>query len=339
MSARLLLVYKYRNLWLRTPVCHLGPANRASELGLFATLPAIDARLGLDRTKSASSELYPVQSELSGVHAAGLPIFELIQAKPEPIRFFAFLISYPFGIYFSFTYTESLYALLTMGTFAALAQQHPVRGAIFSALLAATRVTGIFMVPIVAAKLLTPAWEYLRQGDMRPALKNALTALPVLFIAPLGLAAFMAFLYVHTGDALAFLHIETAWNRTPGDPFVPLAAGLFGAFQPSLAATVKYDSLFLSVCGIAGLAMAGWLLKQRRFGESWFLSATVLAAASTGLVSLERYVLANPVFMIFLFLLLSTGTRKRFLPYFILLGAAVQAYALHLWLEGSPLLI
>lgn len=263
----------------------------------------------------------------------------LLRAAPDPLLLFGFLVSFPYGIYFSLPYTESLYAALTIAAFLELEAQHALRSSIFSSLLGATRVTGILMLPAAAARLLQVAWPQIRQGKWQSAMPRLADWVLPLAIMPVGLLLFMAYLYMHVGNALAFIHIQAAWQRTSGNPFTQLLAGLGAAIYPGLTQAVRSDSILLSCCGIAGLLLSFWIARRGHFAEAVFLSLTVLTAASTGLISLQRFVLSNPVFLLFLFLLLSTGWRRRFLPYLIALSAALQLYFLHLWLHSSPWLV
>lgn len=256
----------------------------------------------------------------------------LIQKAPNPFLFFGFLVSFPFGLYFSFTYTESLYALLTLAVFTALAQQQKARACLLASLLSATRVTGILILPVLAVQLLWLAFTLLHRGQKAAAARQLAYALPLLAIVPLGLALFMAYLYLHVGDALAFIHVQAAWHRTSGNPFLQLATGLTAIYAPGLNLVTRCYWVFLSLCGIGGLILAVWIGKAGHLAEAWFLGMTVLVAASAGLLSLQRLVLANPIFLVFLFLLLSTGWRRRLLPVLIAGGALLQLHLLHLWL-------
>ncbi|HTQ70162.1 MAG TPA: hypothetical protein VMH92_01535 [Acidocella sp.] len=263
----------------------------------------------------------------------------LVHDVPNPFLLFGFLAAFPYGLYFSFTYTESLYALLTLACFVSLARRQTIRASLFAALLGATRVTGIVIWPILAIRLLYPAWRQIHQNEWHEASRTLARAPAPLLIAPLGLGLFIAYLALHVGDPLAFIHIQKSWHRTLGNPFFNLFGGLSAIWAAGLGPLLRYDCIFLSACGIIGLALSAWIAKLGRFEEAAFLCMTILLAASTSLVSLQRYVLANPVFLVFLFVFLAKARWRGFFPALILLCAAAQIYLLHLWLQNNPLMI
>ena len=69
------------------------------------------------------------------------------------------------------------------------------------------------------------AWTF-RTGGERPR-ASELARIALGGLAPLAaLGGFMAYLHARTGDALAFLHIQTAWRRSLSTPFAGLLQGL-----------------------------------------------------------------------------------------------------------------
>lgn len=110
----------------------------------------------------------------------------------------------PMSIFFSIPYTESFYLLFTTLSLVCLVQR-PIRAplvAILGALSASTRPIG---VTIVASILVA----FVRQH-------RAATGLLVGLLALGGLGA-VVLLNLHlSGDPLAFLHAESAWNASPG---------------------------------------------------------------------------------------------------------------------------
>ncbi len=93
--------------------------------------------------------------------------------------------------------------------------------------------------------------------------------------------------------------------------------------------------MFVPIAGLACL----WLLWRRLFLETWLLGATVLLALTTGVLSMPRFVMTNPVFL----LVLGDGVdrigsrtvRIAWRPMAVLL----QAYLLYLWFEESSALM
>ena len=117
-----------------------------------------------------------------------------------------YIALFPTSYFFSLPMTESLFLLLSAATFLAAARQRwPVAG-ILGALAAATRVIGICLLP---ALLLLPLQRRQRLSTQQL----------WLLAIPLSLVAFIAYLYIHTGDPLAFVHAQTLWGRAPGRRF------------------------------------------------------------------------------------------------------------------------
>ena len=274
-----------------------------------------------------------------GFMLAGYRYLAWAHTPPSPFLFFGFLAAFPYGLYFSLTYTESLYALLATLSFTAMTQQRSVRACLYAGLLSITRVTGILVAPAFAIRLL---WPLLTQWLHRPqigTLHRLITAALPLCLIPLGLGLYMIYLHSHVGDVLAMVHGEAAWDRTPSNPFAHLVSGLLAGDISRVIPMAYYSWQFFSLCGVGGLLLSVWIWQRGRQEEAWFLAATILVAASTGLISMPRFVLANPIFLLFFYILLSTGWRRRLLPGLIILFALLQIRLLHSWLHGYVFLV
>ncbi len=276
---------------------------------------------------------------LLGFMLLGYAYLARLRERPDPLLFFGFLLAFPYGFYLSLPYTESLYALLATGALLALRRGPNGMAACLISLLGVTRVTGIVLLPALTWRLFTPAWRQLRRGQARQAALTAADALLPLGIAALGLSLFMAYLYLHVGDALGFLHIQAGWQRHFQDPFYILAKGLMALGMPGFSLAERLHSAGLALAACLGLALAVWTARRGQGMEAWFLAATVLLAASSSLVSLQRYTLANPVFLLSLFRFLSEGGRRRYLPWFILACIPAQYWFLRHWLANGADLV
>ena len=235
--------------------------------------------------------------------------------------------AWPFSFYFHAQYTEAPYAALVTAVLLALAENRPLAAGIASALLTATRPTGILLVAWIGFDRLRLA----RSAPPRQALRLLLPAAN----APLGLVAFMAFLYFRAGDALAFHHVQSGWEREGGNPLMVLIRAL-SRFDP---AHPRPGPLYLPGWAILGLAAAGWLLARRRFAEAWLCGMTVVMALASGTVfSMARYVSVNPAFLFAVADLLNKVTIF-WLRAAILLGmAAMQVFLVLYWYRGAEFL-
>ncbi len=250
------------------------------------------------------------------------------RGETSPWNWLLLVSAWPFSFYFHAQYTEALYAALTTLVLLALTENRPLGAGIACAALTATRPTGILLA----------AWIGLRQlryiGSANTPRHTLIWLLPTA-IAPLGLLIFMAFLYLHAGDALAFHHIQSGWERQGGNPLTVLVHAL-SRFDPSHP---HPGALYLPGWAILGLAAAAWLLAARRFAEAWLCGMTVIVALASGTVfSVSRYVSASPVFL-FAVADLMNKIRQPWLRWAILLAmATLQVFLVLAWYRGADFL-
>lgn len=251
------------------------------------------------------------------------------------VLYSAFLLSGPFSIYFTTFYTEVLFVLLTTLVFVALKRSSYIPAAIASALLSATRIVGVFAV----LSIITQAFlDYRRTGGrvwgfVPWALRDAKLVFAV-FLAPVGLFAYMGFLYWRIGDPLAFSHVQRAWARVISDPFHVLWAGLANfpstGFLPGI-------SQQLALAAIAGLVLTGILFWRRAWPPAIFCLFCLVLPLFAGLASMLRFVVAQPPLML---LLMTFLARWRWLAVVSLLAILAGDYFCTVgWLTGYLTLV
>ena len=126
------------------------------------------------------------------------------------------LAVFPAAVYFGAPYSESLFLLLAVGAFYAARSGNWAWAGTCAALASATRSAGLLLlVPL--------AMLWWSSRPRRP--RNAAW----LLLAPLGIAAYAAWLGLVEGDALRFLDVQEAWSRE-------LTAPLAGAWDGLVAA-------------------------------------------------------------------------------------------------------
>ena len=127
-----------------------------------------------------------------------LAVLELGDEKAWPV---VLLVStYPFALFYSVVYTESLFLFLTVGAFYSMRRRYLLPAALAGLAAGLTRPNGFWL----ALPLL---WMATRGGRGRdvPAI--------IVALAPLaGVAIFSAYLYVRFSDALAWMHGQAAWG-------------------------------------------------------------------------------------------------------------------------------
>ena len=142
------------------------------------------------------------------------------------------LCVFPASLYFGAPYSESLFLLCSVGAFYAARTDRWALAGLAAAGASATRSAGVLLiVPLLVMYLYGP----------RAALGSATLGWrprhPVgpellwLALAPVGLAAFAAYLGLTYGDPLSFSHVQDFWNRDFAGPFIGAWDGAVAAFD------------------------------------------------------------------------------------------------------------
>jgi hypothetical protein len=215
---------------------------------------------------------------------------------------------FPTSFFGSAIYTESLFLLAAILALY-LARRGWWVGAGLAGLLAAlSRLMGLIVFPLLVVE-----WLSQRRGPRegrRPAwLQLACTAL-----VPLGTGAYLLYLQLAAGDALAFMRASAAWGREPVSPLALVAdlarrpaEGWLGALAAGrLPLDNLVDLAFVVVFVVLGIG----LLARRRWSEGVFVLMGCLLPLSSGLLmSQRRYVwVLFPAFI----LLAQWGARSWF---------------------------
>jgi Mannosyltransferase (PIG-V) len=256
------------------------------------------------------------------------------------LAWLGFLTLWPGTLYFSMPYSEALYALLMTASLFALIRRRPVNSAIGCALLDATRPTGLLMVPVIAVERLRMLWSAWQSGALRrdPIGYAASLILP-LAIAPLGLVGFVAYLYWHVGDGLAFGHVQAAWHRHSLPPWDFLWEGLAAHDWSQIFASPAHESLSIEAAvGILGLVLALRQTLVGRYAEAWLIGASILMASTAGLQSLPRFLLTNPITILALFRILRGSFPPRAFWAVTLVLGAFQLLMMLGWYTNAPIL-
>ncbi len=255
----------------------------------------------------------------------------LVDAALNPAALAVFLFAFPYSFYFSVPYTEGPYAALTMLAFYFLERRRLYPAAAFAGALAATRVTGILLTPVIAMHVLARIIAAWRCGGRRAAWLALRAGMLPVALAPAGLFVFMGLLYAVLGDAFAFAHVQKAWGRAAQFPWTVFCRGLFKFdLGATFSATTQSDT-FAALCAVAGLLLGVRLLRLRRFAAGWFLAGSMLLPMAGGLESFPRFVLANPIFLVFLFDFIWTGRYRPAFREIILASCLLQLYLVQDW--------
>lgn len=154
----------------------------------------------------------------------------------------------PMALFLSADYSESLYLALSIGVFLSARRGRWLWVGVLGGLAAATRSTGVVLLaPALVLYLYGPRADMRmaaaragapsagrRLGRLRAALRPRFALRrDVLWLAliPLGLLAFMGYLWLAGGEALAPLHAQALWGRHFAGPFVAAFDGAKAACE------------------------------------------------------------------------------------------------------------
>ncbi len=193
---------------------------------------------------------------------------------------------FPTAYLFSSVYTESLYLLVTVATFALLEYRRVIASSLMGTLAVLTRPTGILLVPSMGLRI----WK---DYDRRVSWRFVVCLIPLLLL-PIAYVAFGAYLYYRTGNPFATQTAQAAgWGRGVNVLLVlampaAILAGLYvGTHDPSRFMYIV-DTAFAMLWGL--LLIEGLL--RRRLPSEYLLYgalAVVLPVLAGTYLALPRY--------------------------------------------------
>ncbi len=289
-----------------------GDANNWAFFPFYSILVwAINRLTGLSMLVGGS-----ILTSLLTVWAAILswPLFERKFRAYFLFCFFLFLG--PFSYYFSTLYTEALFILLTVAGFSLLRQGEYVTAGATGALMSATRSTGL----LFAAAILIAAYQnHIRAGGSNKQFFRSLWKRTDLLLGvalvPVGICIFAVYLWFHSGDALAFVHIQRAWGRAFQDPFSNLWTALTLQFETYKNYSSISTDLAFGIAAIVGIGLSAVMAWKGKFDWAIFSLFGVLLPLSTNTYSMLRFVVGLAPVLITAALLLS---RWKWLFYLLL---------------------
>jgi hypothetical protein len=289
-----------------------GDANNWAFFPLYSILVwAVNRITGLSMLIAGS-----ILTSLLTVWAAILswPLFE---RRFRAYFFFCFFLFLgPTSYYFTTLYTEALFILLTVAGFTLLRQGDYVAAGATGALMSATRSTGLlFALAILIGALQNHLREGGTLGQFFKTLWKRTDLLLAVALVPVGITIFAVYLYFHSGDALAFVHIQRAWGRAFTDPFSNLWAALSMQFTTYQNYKTVSTDLAFGIAALAGMALSAVMAWRGKWDWALFSLFGVLLPLSTNTYSMIRFVVGLAPVLIVGALLLS---RWKWLFYLLL---------------------
>lgn len=200
-------------------------------------------------------------------------LVELEKNKQIALLSVWFLIFMPLGFLFSSVLTDSLFIFLAVLSFYLARQKKWWWVGVVGMLLALCRPQGILLVvPLV--------YEYLAQVKFN--FKKINWSILSFSMFGVGLIAYMILLYYKTGDPLAFIHIQSAWNSQLKNPFEYIWQVISGG--------EKFRQMQIGF-GLLWLVVFGIVARYLRVSYIIFSAILFVVAFASGSVSIPRYLM------------------------------------------------
>ncbi len=268
------------------------------------------ASLGYQGTDMAFFPLYPLLIRIVGALAGNhliagmlissaslffglLYLYKLLEHEYDRAvarRAIFYVSIFPTAVYFTAVYTESLFFMLTVASFYYMRERLWWVAGLLGFFAALTRVEGVLLlVPFII--------EWVTQ--QRPISARSLYGLAAGLLIPLGLAVYMAYLWVLRADPLYFSHVQIHWNRHLALPWVSLVNAFWKLTHAAGAQIVANQSLEIAFTLLMiGVLLAGW--KSLRPSYIAYMALSILVPMSTSnLMSMPRFALVLfPMFAI-----------------------------------------
>jgi hypothetical protein len=234
------------------------------------------------------------------------------------------LAAYPFAVFYSTAYSESLFLFTIVGTFYHFRRQDWWQAALFGLAAGLTRMNGCMFSVVLAAIIVLREWT--------PAIRRSIASSPwrvaelwspasrrawlVASMPGIGMLLYCVFIWTLTGDPLAWLKRQAAWQRD------------IHLFDPRLALQFTQARYWLDAAALA-FAIATWWPLARRIGYAAALFValtTLLPFLNGGLLSIGRF--TSIVFPLFVWLAITLPREQRALTATIFgIGQALVACA------------
>lgn len=269
-----------------------------------------------------------VVSNISLIVACFL-LFKLTEAyfnKIVALRAVKYLLVFPTAFIFSGGFSEALFLVLLLAVFLFAQRRQWLFVGIFGFLGALTRFIGIFVIiPLL--------FEYLEQVDF--SFKKIKVDILFLLLIPLGTLAFSYYNFRLTGDFLAFIHIQDAWNRVLQNPMQVLVEGLR---NPNINFSFPAWTALLYFLIVNIYYFWNEVFSHTKIKLGWWLLCgyTLIVPLATGISSLPRYILVAFPMYIFLAKSSENQTVDQLLTVTL---ALLQGFLMVFWSNGFPMLM
>ncbi len=197
---------------------------------------------------------------------------------------------FPTSVFFSAVYTESLFFMLTVASFYYMRERRWWLAGSIGLFAALTRVEGILLVvPFVIE------WFARYRSAPRSGISNLVPAA----LIPLGLALYMAYLWVLRADPLYFSHVQVHWNRHLAAPWVSVGDAFSKIAHATNGQNVAHSSLELAFTALMIAVLIGGWNRLRPSYVAYLGLSILIPMCTSSLMSMPRFALVLfPMFAI-----------------------------------------
>jgi mannosyltransferase PIG-V len=179
------------------------------------------------------------------------------------------LVVSPYAVFLAAGYSEALFLAFALPAWLAARRRAWLTAGLLATAASTVRVTGLFLALalIVEYAVTERRWRSSAAALLAP-------------VVPVGI--FVVYLHSITDDWLAWPHAESSvWQRHLTAPWTALHSTWLAATVPGQQADFAWQFGADIGCIALGVALTGWLLWRRRFGEATYVGSQVAALATS----------------------------------------------------------
>ncbi|HEV2261241.1 MAG TPA: mannosyltransferase family protein, partial [Candidatus Rubrimentiphilum sp.] len=216
--------------------------------------------------------------------------------RPVARRAIFYISIFPTAVFFSAVYTESLFLMLTVASFYYIRERSWWLAGFIGLLAATTRIEGILLVVPFAIEWYA-AHAPLREAERKP--RSPYYDLAPIVLIPLGLVLYMAYLWVLTGDPLAFSHVQHYWNRQLAFPWTSIGNSIHKIATAVGPQTIANQILELAFTALMIGVLIGGFRKLKASYIAYMSLSILMPLCTASLMSMPRFALVLfPMFAI-----------------------------------------
>jgi hypothetical protein len=210
-----------------------------------------------------------------------------------------YIAIFPTAIFFSAVYSESLFLFLTVASFYYARERRWLTAGAFGFFAAMTRSEGVLLAVPLFIEWVVAAREGGREF-LRYWFDDVVKPFVGMALVPLGLAVYMAYLWVLSGDPLLFSHVQKHWGRHFAPPWVSVIDSFHKIAHSHVQQTVSTQIQELAFTALMiGVLIAGF--RRLRLSYSVYMALSIFIPMCTAsLMSMPRFALVLfPMFALF----------------------------------------